>query len=58
MKKIIGVIAIALTLILSVICRQLTGSPAKIGRPKISVPTAKHEVEENLLFASLVIQNP
>jgi hypothetical protein len=56
MKKIIGVIAILLTLALSIIYRQLTGSPSKICRPKLSVPTVIHEVQENLLLASLTIQ--
>jgi hypothetical protein len=56
MKKIIGAAIILLTLALSIIYRQLTGSPSKICRPKLSVPAVIHEVQENLLLASLTIQ--
>lgn len=56
MKKIIGVAAILLTLALSIIYRQLAGSLPKNGRPGKSVPTVIHEVQENLLLASLALQ--
>jgi hypothetical protein len=56
MKKIIGVIAIALTLILSIVYRQLTAGTAKNSRPRPSVPAVVHEVQENLVFAALLIQ--
>ncbi|HEY4060346.1 MAG TPA: hypothetical protein VGM30_00520 [Puia sp.] len=56
MKKMIGVAALLLTLILSVIYRQLTGAQAKTPRPKVSVPTVVQEVRENLFLASLAIQ--
>jgi hypothetical protein len=56
MKKIIGVAAILLTLVISIIYRQLTGSLAKFSRPKRSVPALVHEVRENLLISSLMIQ--
>ena len=56
MKKIIGVIAIALTLVLAIIYRQLTNGGTRNSLPRPSVPAVVHEVKENLVLAALLIQ--
>jgi hypothetical protein len=56
MKKLIGVAALLLALIISIIYRQLTGHPARSGRIKLSVPTVVYQAQENILLASLMTQ--
>lgn len=52
MKKMIGAILVLLTIVLSIIYRQLT-SNHKGCRSKASVPAV---VQENLVLASMIIQ--
>ena len=56
MKKMIGVIALLLTLAMTALYRQLTAHTARTCRPKMSVPTVVQKVQENMLLASLLIQ--
>ena len=49
----IGAILVLLTIVLSIIYRQLTSHHAKGSRPKASVTAV---VQENLVLASLIIQ--
>jgi hypothetical protein len=53
MKKLTGVIAFVLILLIMLIYRQLTAGHAGSGKQKVSVPTM---VEEHLLLGSLFIQ--
>jgi hypothetical protein len=56
MKKMIGVIALLLTLALTALYRQLTAHPARACRPRLSVPSVAQKVQENMILASLLIQ--
>jgi len=53
MKKISGVIALLLSIIIFLILRQLTGSHTKTVRPKVSVTAI---VQEYPLLSSLLMQ--
>ena len=53
MKKIAGVIAILLSIILFLIIRQWTNSHTRTNPPKESVPGI---LQENILISSLLIQ--
>ncbi|HEX9512407.1 MAG TPA: hypothetical protein VF939_18070 [Puia sp.] len=53
MKKIIGVIAILLSVALFFLYRQLAHGPVRIGQPKVSVPAI---MQENLILSSMLFQ--
>ena len=53
MKKIVGVIAILLSMILFVLYRQLVHRPVRAGHPKISVPAI---MQENLMLTATLFQ--
>ena len=53
MKKLIGVIVILLTLLLTVIYRQLTSRPAKEEAPRACIPAALRE--EVVLYCQSLI---
>ncbi len=53
MKKLIGLIVIVLTLILSVVYRQLTAGPAKEKQPQSCIPLA---LREGMTLSYLLLQ--
>lgn len=53
MKKIIGVIAVLLSVVLFMLYRQLVHGPNKVIQPKISVPSI---MQENLILGSMLLQ--
>ena len=53
MKKIIGVTAILLSVILVMLYRQITHRPNKVPYTKISVPSI---MQENLILGSMLLQ--
>lgn len=53
MKKIIGVTAILLSVILVILYRQLTHGANKVTHTKVSVPVI---MQENLILGSMLLQ--
>jgi len=53
MKKIVGVIAILLSMVLFVLYRQLIHRPARTGHSKVSVPAI---MQENLMLTAALFQ--
>ncbi|HWK06380.1 MAG TPA: hypothetical protein VNS58_22255 [Puia sp.] len=53
MKKIIGVIAIMLSVALFFLYRQLTHGPTRAGQPKEYVPAV---MQENLMLSAMLFQ--
>ena len=53
MKKIIGVIAILLSVVLFFLYRQLTHGPARTGQTRVTAPVI---LQENLILSSMLFQ--